>query len=63
MNYRGTIEEANINCIFFLFSCEEAALEVQSQVCLCVCVSVPKTEFLLMPTSLHTVFGYTCTVN
>ena len=29
------------------FSCEEAALEVQSQVCLCLCVCVPKTEFLL----------------
>ena len=28
-----------------LFSCEEAALEVQSQVCPCVRVSDPKTEY------------------
>ena len=30
-----------------LFSCEEAALEGQMLVCLCVCVSDPKTEFHL----------------
>ena len=30
---------------FHVFSCEEAALEVQSQVCVSVCLIVPKTEY------------------